>query len=667
MLLLATLNLNARDADSLVLKRMFEYQQNYRNAMVDTFSTNCYTKFFYDTQRRNVALWLIPNMYSFAKGERQYVSEQFSQVTYEGRDKIKFKPALFFTTVPHNSKPLSVLNEFTVPQFYSITLYGNHILSPFHPDNRIYYRYRIKNSSARQAVIEFKPLLGNNTQLVSGQATILRSTGRVTDVEIEGEYDMIQFHTSVRHGFEQRAKAKTPLPMSCKTDIDFNFLGNHITSSFVSMFNLPDLPQEKDSTLSNRQIFDRVRPQHLSQREQTVLERYDSIHQAKKDTIRKDTTTTVLTLSTLKEIGWDLGRTLVRSHRGGDENFSFRLSPIIQPQYLNYSHSRGLSYKMKLSADYQLGSNSELDFSPTFGYNFKIKRFFYQLPLRYTYNKQKDNFVELTWNNGNRIYNSSIVEELKDELDELPEDDEDNMTAFDDYQLRLTNSTLLTQWFRLEEGIVYHRRTAVDRAYMQKYDKPEVYNSLAPSITLVLTPLKEGPTLNVNYEHGLDFKEFQMSYDRWEAGASQIFRLPRTQLLNLRIGGGFYTSKENNYFMSYENFSENYLSGGWDDNWSGELQLLDSRLYNISRYYLNSNISFDSPLMMTSFFPYVGHYIERERFYWNGVLIQNTRPYWELGYGFTTRFCSVGLFGSFLDLSFQKIGIKFTLELFRRW
>jgi hypothetical protein len=119
--------------------------------------------------------------------------------------------------------------------------------------------------------------------------------------------------------------------------------------------------------------------------------------------------------------------------------------------------------------------------------------------------------------------------------------------------------------------------------------------------------------------------------------------------------------------MDYANFSEDYLQGGWDDDWSGSFQLLDSRLYNVSSYYINSNVSFDSPLMMTSFLPIVGRYIERERFYWNGVLLEDTHPYWEIGYGFTTRLCSIGIFGNMSQWKFNKFGVKFTIELFHRW
>ena len=42
-------------------------------------------------------------------------------------------------------------------------------------------------------------------------------------------------------------------------------------------------------------------------------------------------------------------------------------------------------------------------------------------------------------------------------------------------------------------------------------------------------------------------------------------------------------------------------------------------------------------------------------------------PYTEIGYGFTTRFVSIGLFASFLKTQYQEIGCKFTFELFRKW
>ena len=65
--------------------------------------------------------------------------------------------------------------------------------------------------------------------------------------------------------------------------------------------------------------------------------------------------------------------------------------------------------------------------------------------------------------------------------------------------------------------------------------------------------------------------------------------------------------------------------------------------------------------------PLLGRYVERERFYLSTLSIDNTRLYSELGYSFTCRVFSMGIFGSFLNTTYQDIGCKFTFELFRKW
>jgi hypothetical protein len=56
-----------------------------------------------------------------------------------------------------------------------------------------------------------------------------------------------------------------------------------------------------------------------------------------------------------------------------------------------------------------------------------------------------------------------------------------------------------------------------------------------------------------------------------------------------------------------------------------------------------------------------------ERVYISALNIEHTRPYFELGYGFTTRYLSTGFFTSFLGSKYEGFGFKFTVELFRRW
>ena len=70
---------------------------------------------------------------------------------------------------------------------------------------------------------------------------------------------------------------------------------------------------------------------------------------------------------------------------------------------------------------------------------------------------------------------------------------------------------------------------------------------------------------------------------------------------------------------------------------------------------------------MLSYLPILGHYLEAERVYLSALSIQHTKPYFEVGYGFSNRMFSTGIFASFLGTKYQKFGCKFTVELFRRW
>jgi hypothetical protein len=139
------------------------------------------------------------------------------------------------------------------------------------------------------------------------------------------------------------------------------------------------------------------------------------------------------------------------------------------------------------------------------------------------------------------------------------------------------------------------------------------------------------------------------------------------RILNLRAGAGFYSHRTTDFFADYTNFRDNNLATGWEDDWSGQFQLVDSRWYNSSEYYLRGHLSYDSPLLMLSWMPWIGRIVETERIYLSAMSIEHTRPYFEIGYGFKTRYLSTAFFASFLNTQYQKFGCKFTLELFRRW
>ena len=652
--------LYAKEKTDSILPRIFNYRKTVTH-QIKGLEDNVYAKFRFNVEKRNATLWLIPTMYVLAKDPREYIRESYNKVLFKDIHDYDINSQVLAGTVRRNRKAMPTLLDYMTPNIYDIDLYEGHILSPFNKINHRYYRYtekRLKDGTTR---LDFRPKL-YNTQLLNGYAIVETETGRIIRTTLNGEFDMISFRTEIQQG--------TLMPLKCVTAATFRFVGNRISALFDATYHCKTALPDSINRLSSRELMDSLRPTPLTETDKRIYDAYDLEHQP--DTIVIDTTTEKKKSfpRLLKKIFWDtIGDQLVTPIAAESEAAEFYLSPIINPLYLRYSGSRGLSYKMKLRTRYTFSPHRYLTLKPTFGYNFKQRQFYFTAPLRMTYNPKRNGYAEIVWGNGNRISNSTVMDQINHEhLDTLDFKGKD-MDKFTDNHLQIFNNIMVFDWFDIETGIMYHHRKALNKELMQHYGVPTEYRSFAPMIGLKFSPwLNRGPVFSIDWERSLkDIFESNIDYERWEFDAQWKYRLPGLRVLNLRAGYGFYTDKHENYFLDYANFRDNNLPEGWDDDWSGDFQLLDSRIYNESDYYLRSNISYESPLMFATWIPYLGKYIEKERFYVSSVLVDHTRPYMEIGYGFTNRYISVGLFASFLNTQFQKFGISFDFELFKRW
>ena len=671
------------DVDTLVMNRLFSYLEAYQYDL-DGFTTNVYSKHLYQVEKRNVGLLAIPSMYSISHGERTFVSEEYSRFTFKDIDEYDNRWQVYCTTIPRNRRTMGVLFKYLTPSFYNVTIYKDHILSPFCKENSRYYQYRTVPLANHQVRLYFRPRLVKNTQLVRGKAILDERTGRLKQVEMEGEFDMIRFQTLIMMGDEG---ARTLLPKICQTNISFKFGGNNVTSQFEAVFDCPITLPDSVNVKGDRLLMDSIRPISLSADELLVYEDYDRKHGLLVDAEpeEKEDTTVVVTEAWvkedeqpeppatrhhnyLKEIGWDLiGDNLLNSGRINTERWSFKRSAWLDPQYISYSKSKGLSYKMKFRTQYRFSPNAWLNFNPYVGYNWKFREFYYRAPFSLQYNHKWDAGCDLVFGNEHRIGSSVILDEIKKEQGDLPGLEDMKLNLFDDSYIQFSHHIQPKDWLRVEAGLVYHYRTSLNKAAMRSFGKESSYYSMAPALSLKLRPWQKAPLLTIDYERGLKLNHKYINYERWEADLSHMHQLSRTRMLNLRFGGGLYTAKDGDFFMDFANFRDNNLPGGWDDDWTGNFQLLDSRLYNESSYYLRGNASFETPLIVAFLVPYVGRYVERERLYLSSLSIDHTRLYSELGYGFSCRYFSLGLFTSFFNYQYQGFGSKFTFELFRRW
>lgn len=642
------------NADSLLVSRVFDYQRNYAYC-VEGYENNVYLKYSFFTDKRNFTLFLIPHMYSIAKGDRAYVGESYCRMIYKDLNDYELKRQVSVGNIAHYSKALPTVLELLTPNLYNVCLFPQHILSPFHRSNAHYYRYRVTIIGNGQAVIAFKPILPN-TQLVSGQAYVRFETGQITMVELEGEYDMIDFKVSIQQG---ESGVQSLLPKHCELEARFDFMGNHVRSYFDAYYDCPTTLPDTLESVNDMALMDKVRPVPLEETEQKV---YDDYYQDDDDTQDNDTIAHHGSRF-WKDIMWDVvGDNLFTSINAGNDVASIRFSPLLNPQYLSYSHSRGLSYKIKMGARYNFSEHRYLTLNPELGYNFKFKQFYFTAPLRMTYNPKRDGYAEIVVGNGNRISNSSVIETIKDSVDLS------DLDLFTDNHIEVRNNVEAFDWLAIMTSFTYHYRKAINAERMEALGKPTIYRSFSPVLSLKVTPWKNGPVFVLDYERGIKgVWKSNIGYERWEMDGVWKIPLHSLSLLNVRVGGGFYTNKSTSYFVDYANFRDNNVPGGWEDDWTGQFQLLSSAWYNASDYYIRTNLSYETPMFFATWLPLIGRYIETERIYASAAFLDHTRPYYEVGYGLTNRYFSAGFFASFLNGKFQDSGFKITLELFRKW
>lgn len=645
---------------SLILQRIYDYQDaNYH--YIDSLEDHVYAKFRFNVEKRNFFLQFIPSMYSVAKDPREYIRESYSNVRFQDSHHYNIDSQVLSSTIRKNRRAMSPLLDYMTPNIYDVALYDGHMLSPFNRINKMYYHFKDKQLNDSTTWLEFRPKF-YNTQLVNGYAIVETATGRVIKTMLNGEYDMISFRTDIEQG---NIGGRSLMPKRISTVGTFRFMGNRISTVFDADYDCKLSLPDKSGTLSSREMMDLIRPIPLNAKDKEIYDAYDA-QQLIEDSLDKDT---LQKKNFWKKVFWDtIGDNLITPLSAESSDASIKLSPIINPLYLSYSGSRGLRYKMTLRSRYTWNQYRYLTLNPTFGYNFKQQQFYFTAPLRMTYNPKRNGYAEIVWGNGNRISNSSVKELLSEIHEDTIDFDKTDIDNFKDNYLQVFNNIMLFDWFDIETGIVYHRRTAIEKALMREYDMPVTYRSFAPVIGLKFLPwLNRGPLIAIDYERAIKgVLGSNLDYERWEFDAQWKKKIPGLRILNLRAGGGFYTANEK-YFLDYENFRDENLPEGWDDDWSGDFQLLSGREYNRSDYYIRGNISYETPMLFATWIPYLGKYIEKERLYLSGVQLERSRPYFELGYGFTNRYISVGAFASFRNIRFDRIGVEVDFELFKRW
>lgn len=701
-------------ADS-IMERVRFFAPFY-DGLVDDYRAKLYIKGEVDIHRKNFLLRFLPTMFRLRKGERQYLIENCSDLHYTAPDLYDQKISASVGTVNKLWNVDGLLPEYFQLRVYAPTLFDNKLISPLSADGAKYYRYLMDSIMGpehdRAYRIRFMPRQ-RSYQLVGGYVVVSDRVWSLREMRFTVRSEYYNCHVLVKMG--DVGQQDEFLPQQIKLDGAFNFFGNRISNSYLAAFNYLEVtPHDpgRQQTTSRENPYDltanytlrtdtnafrrdtsymaSMRPLPLTPSEEEIYRR----HYLRVDTMEQRR----LQQHKKQGVSWrQVGDVLVESNTVKfSKQGSLRFSPLLNPFMLSYSASKGVSYSHKLRYQSLLPNDRFLYISPFFGYNFKQREFYWRVNGQFDYFPAKRMGIKVEVGNGNRIYSSRLLDELKDIPDKEFDISALQLHYYRDLYGKLRHTWEVVNGLTLEATLAVHRRTEDHKARMQAIQDAgiaigslpvemlglnDIYNSFAPGVRVEWTPglyyymngrrkvnlYSRYPTMAVEWERGVKgVVPHSGEYERVEVDFQHHVELRPLHDLYFRLGWGAFTKQQSIFFVDFSNFKRSNLPTGWNDDIGGVFQLLEGYWYNSSRQYLRGNLTYEAPFLLLRSMHRLTQHVLNERLYFGVLTVPHLKPYVEVGYGIGTHIFDFGVFASFANWKYQRCGVKFTFELFNR-
>lgn len=693
-----------------ILQCVFQFSSFY-SRIIDEYKADLYIKGRLKVHKRNHLIRYVPSMFRFEKNVNDYLMESYSEMHYTAPDIHDRKIKAISTTFPRNKGQITDVMDYLNMNVYSSSLMSDKLLSPLDKKSSKHYIYLLDSITGPSECQQYKILIipkFRGTQLVSGYMWVSDQIWTIRELYIEGVYDVIRFKAHVQMGDEGDVEF---LPVRFDLNLVFKFMGNHLEMGVNAWMKYNEikfveggarrksqkkhhhdltesyrLTTDSAQLITDKEKFNRFRPFPLSADEDSLYKSY---------ALRRDTLHKVAVKKNERLEFWgELGDMLISSYNVNLSSVgSVRGSPLINPFLLDYSHRRGFSYRQKFKYSRLFHDGRILRISPQIGYNFTHKELYVKADADWQYWPEKQASFDISVGNGNRIYSSVVLDQLKMLPDSTFNFDKVELDYFKDVYLNFFHNIEIVNGLYIKAGVSIHWRYLINRSELE-LEKPlsdkdwatlrgvkSQYNSFAPRIRIEWTPgmyyymngrrkMNVGsslPTFTADYERGIKGVFGSTgAHERWEFDVQQNLKLGSIRSVGYRIGGGMFTKQEDMYFVDFANFARRNLPEGWNDDIGGTFQLLDGRWYNSSRQYWRANVTYESPFILLKPLNRWLGMVQQERLYGGVLFMPHLNPYIELGYGIGTHIFDVGAFVSTINGKFDTFGFKFTFELFNK-
>ena len=445
--------------------------------LVKEYRANLYIKGKLHVKKKNLMFRYLPSLFRLRKGVREYIAESSSELHYTFPNIYDQKVKGTMGTLPSSGSLERELLEYFHVNIYSSTLLHDRLLSPLALNGKKYYRYQLDSVMGSpedtQYKIRFMPKTKSD-QLVGGYMIVSANVWSIRAIRFLGRSELIRFDNYVKMG--EVGSDDEFLPQCYEFNALFKFMGNVIDGTYLASLDYdsisleelkPHLEKKKtkyDLTESytlecdtntyqhDSLYFDSIRPIQLSASERILYKEYG---------LQRDTTRVRLPSKT--RVFWgEVGSFLVNDYKVNLANVgSVKFSPLINPLLLSYGGQNGLSYKQSFNYSRLFNGGKMIRIIPKVGYNFTRKELHWSVNSLFDYWPEKQGIIHLDFGNGNRIYSSDVLDNIKEMPDSLFDFSQIHLEYFYDFYFSFSHSIEVRNGLTIDVGLLSHRRTPV--------------------------------------------------------------------------------------------------------------------------------------------------------------------------------------------------------------
>ncbi len=690
-----------------VLKRSMSAAEKY-NSLVEHYTADVYIRTYVETLKKNFLYkytHLVPRFVLHDPKSDEAVIETLSSLRFN-------YPNIYLQDIKNVTGTLTSRKDIDMIPFYllNINVYGEttnteSFFMPVRFSTAKYYTYRLKQTQLQNNktyyTIEFNPIY-NNQKLLKGHFVIENGTWRIVHFSAEGVESFANFSFEITMG---DSWITNYLPVDFVIYHTATYLGNVVASRHLASINYKDVvlrTNEKKEKILNISDFFRMRLDSvpvnndsvfwsknraipLQAKEKEVIENFEKRQQQKLAEKRISDS-----LQNGKRVQ-QFAQRMVMDSRYKVKSTMIGYSGLLNPFMVGYSSVDGVTYRQKLSFNFDLKRSRTYKISAYAGYMFRRKELFTDITNTWNYEPFYHGNVSLSVGIGNPTYNSLFTKQKNGNTEnkDLKLDDI-TVNYFRDYYVKLFNDYELFNGFVSTIGVEYHLRQP------QKTERllPSVASEINPAEEVFVTKKSFAPYIRFSWTPEQYYRyegrqkiyvrsrfptfklEFSKSYRNVFGSTSQYRRIEFDISQNIpfglmnsfqyHVGVGRFVNQSTEYFADFTFFSKKNFPDNWQDGIGGTFNLLNRRMYNAFDSYVQGHFMLETPFLVIRNIPFISDYINRERLYVSQLYTPYIVSYTEFGYGVGNRFfktANAAIFCSFHKTKFREIGVKASFEL----